>query len=193
MRLIAFLFFVCLGCNSNSTSEKVTEFVQQQSMTSKFNTVSFEPGYLAVTTFLNGDQIQQAQSANEWKKLCASKTPAWCYADEKNANGILYNYYVLMDPREILTKDKQLTINKSVVLNSELQESKQHLTVESNATLQRTFYGSNRNLDFVQFWIFDDSLMKRGKASVMVWDLKNKRFRIDNASMNNGFRIWALK
>jgi hypothetical protein len=45
----------------------------------------------------------------------------------------------------------------------------------------------------VQFWIFDDEHLSDNQAQVMVWDLKLKKFTIELASVNNGYRIWLLK
>ena len=180
-----------LSCESNS--KKKSE-ISNKELSSDFKSVKFESAFLEKTNFLSGDEIQQAQTASEWKSLCASKTPAWCYADEKNKKGILYNYYVLLDERKILPESQQLNEFQAEKLNAELQESKNlKLDLGENATLQRTFYGSNCDLSFFQTWIFKGEHSIESKALTMVWDLSNKQFRIDSVSMNNGFRIWALK
>jgi uncharacterized protein (TIGR02145 family) len=60
---------------------------------------------LNVSTFRNGDPIQEAKSAQEWKAAYDNKEPAWCYYDNdpKNGNkyGKLYNYYAVSDPRGV--------------------------------------------------------------------------------------------
>lgn len=184
-------FLLLLSCESNS--KKKTE-ISEKELSSEFKSLKFESTFLENTSFLNGDEIRQAQSASDWKMLCASKTPAWCFADEKNKKGILYNYYVLLDERKILPKSQQLNKIQAEKLNAELQESKNlQLDLGENATLQRTFYGSNCDLKFFQTWIFPSENLPGNKGLVMVWDLPNKQFRIDSVSMNNGFRIWALK
>lgn len=57
---------------------------------------------LNVTHYRNGDEIPHIQDAAEWAKLT---TGAWCYYDNKeengSANGKLYNWYALNDPRGI--------------------------------------------------------------------------------------------
>ena len=58
---------------------------------------------LNVTTFVNGDPISQAQTAEEWKQASYEKRPAWCYYNNDPANGRtygkLYNWYAVHDPR----------------------------------------------------------------------------------------------
>ena len=55
---------------------------------------------LNVSTYRNGDKIPQVQDKNAWAKL---KTGAWCYYENKTANGTkygkLYNFYAVDDPR----------------------------------------------------------------------------------------------
>ena len=60
---------------------------------------------LKVTKFNNGDPIKYAKSDEEWKKASDTKTPAYCFSEEKCVGcekEILYNYYVLADKRGIL-------------------------------------------------------------------------------------------
>lgn len=59
---------------------------------------------LDVTTFRNGDPIQQATTPEEWERLGDDENkPAWCYYnfDPKNGAkyGKLYNWYAVNDPR----------------------------------------------------------------------------------------------
>ena len=55
---------------------------------------------LSVSTYRNGDTIPQVQDAKTWSSL---KTGAWCYYEEKKADGViygkLYNWYAVTDPR----------------------------------------------------------------------------------------------
>ncbi len=55
---------------------------------------------LNVSTYRNGDKIPQVQDAKAWLNL---KTGAWCYYENKTANGTkygkLYNWYAVNDPR----------------------------------------------------------------------------------------------
>ena len=55
---------------------------------------------LDVSTFLNGDPIPEASSAQEWILAGEKKQPAWCYYDNrKDEYGKLYNWYAVNDPR----------------------------------------------------------------------------------------------
>ena len=187
--LLSFLLF--FSCN---TTSKTKFEISEKKITSEFNSVKFESALLEKTNFLNGDAIEQAQSPAEWKALCATKTPTWCYADEKSKKGILYNYYVLQDKREILDESQQLNEIQAKKLNAELLESKNFkFDLGKNSTMQRSFYGSNCDLSFFQTWIFKSENVHNNIALTMVWDLKRSQFRIDSVSMNNGFRIWAIK
>ena len=55
---------------------------------------------LNVSTYRNGDKIPQVQDAKAWEKLT---TGAWCYYENKTANGTtygkLYNWYAVNDAR----------------------------------------------------------------------------------------------
>ena len=58
---------------------------------------------LNVSTFRNGDPIQEIVSDEEWAKAAVKGIPAWCYYGYNPANGIkygkLYNWYAVNDPR----------------------------------------------------------------------------------------------
>jgi len=58
---------------------------------------------LNVDRFLNGDEIPEARTAEEWKRAYDNKQPAWCYYENDPANGAiygkLYNWYAVNDPR----------------------------------------------------------------------------------------------
>ena len=58
---------------------------------------------LNVATFRNGDAIPRAKTDKEWKAAGDNKQPAWCYYDNKAANGTkygkLYNWYAVNDYR----------------------------------------------------------------------------------------------
>ena len=58
---------------------------------------------LDVATFRNGDLIPEAKTDEEWKAAGDNKQPAWCYYDNKAANGTkygkLYNWYAVNDYR----------------------------------------------------------------------------------------------
>ncbi|HLP72894.1 MAG TPA: fibrobacter succinogenes major paralogous domain-containing protein [Bacteroidales bacterium] len=58
--------------------------------------------------FRNGDEIQQAKTAEEWLLLTKERKPAWCYPMDNADNGIsygkLYNWFAVADPRGIAPK-----------------------------------------------------------------------------------------
>ena len=60
---------------------------------------------LDVTTYRNGDKIPQVKNKKKWAKLT---TGAWCYFENKTANGTtygkLYNWYAVMDARGLAPK-----------------------------------------------------------------------------------------
>ena len=60
---------------------------------------------LDVTTYRNGDAIPQVQDKKAWANLI---TGAWCYHENKAANGTiygkLYNWYAVNDPRGLAPK-----------------------------------------------------------------------------------------
>ena len=56
-----------------------------------------------VDRFRNGDLIPEVKTDKEWKKVGNDKQPAWCYYQNKLANGTiygkLYNWHAINDPR----------------------------------------------------------------------------------------------
>lgn len=63
---------------------------------------------LSVTTFANGDKIEQAQSDEEWVKAGKEGRAAWCFyegnAENEKTYGLLYNFYAVADPRGLAPK-----------------------------------------------------------------------------------------
>lgn len=60
---------------------------------------------LDVSTFRNGDKIQEAKTNKEWISASKNKEPAWCYLKDDAKNGArfgkLYNWYAVNDSRGI--------------------------------------------------------------------------------------------
>ena len=58
---------------------------------------------LDVATFRNGDPIPEVKTDDEWLSAGYNKQPAWCYYENKVANGTkygkLYNWYAVVDAR----------------------------------------------------------------------------------------------
>ena len=67
---------------------------------------------LNVIQFRNSDLIEQAKNKEQWKQAALNGTPVWCYYlfDENNSkeNGILYNYYAVIDNRGLAPKGWQV-------------------------------------------------------------------------------------
>lgn len=54
---------------------------------------------LSVSGFRNGDTIPQIMSDEEWEQTYITHQPGWRYCDGIPANGKLYNWYAVNDPR----------------------------------------------------------------------------------------------
>ncbi len=190
---LLFLLFACQ--NDKKPSDGEIEPVNQSELHTDFKSAQFETEFSEVTSFLNGDSILHAQTAAEWKAACNEKNPAWCYADAKTKTGILYNYHTLTDKRGIIPNNKKLNLSIAEKLRDELvhRQKDWNLKFVDQSYVQRAFNGQNYNLKFVQFWIFNDEYLTDNQAKVMIWDLKLKKFTIELASVNNGYRIWLLK
>lgn len=63
---------------------------------------------LNVSKFMNGDDIPEAKTDEEWKMAAELKRPAWCYYDNDPKNGAiygkLYNWFAVNDPRGLAPK-----------------------------------------------------------------------------------------
>jgi len=164
------------------------------SLVTGLKTVEMESKFFEKTTFLNGDQIKQAQSSAEWKNACANKLPAWCYADSKLKSGILYNYFVLSDKRGIAPKNNYLSLTDIESIQQELKDNSK--TIQFNwfrgSSIERSFIGTNYDLKYVNFWIKNDSVSPR-KVNIAVMDQITNKLKIESVSPNNGYRIWLKK
>jgi uncharacterized protein (TIGR02145 family) len=54
---------------------------------------------LNVSHFRNGDAIIQSQQFSDWLEACKNGIPAWCYYEENNKLGKIYNLPAILDPR----------------------------------------------------------------------------------------------
>jgi uncharacterized protein (TIGR02145 family) len=63
---------------------------------------------LNVDKFRNGDPIPHVKTDEEWEKAGENRQAAWCYYNNKPANGEkygkLYNWYAVNDPRGLAPK-----------------------------------------------------------------------------------------
>jgi uncharacterized protein (TIGR02145 family) len=67
---------------------------------------------LNVSKFLNGDNIPEAKTAEEWENAGKNEQAAWCYYDNDSTNGEkygkLYNWFAVNDPRTLAPKDSHI-------------------------------------------------------------------------------------
>ena len=98
-------------CNGDSDFPK--KYIKQNSeLNPKYSIVigsyTWMTKNLNVSSFSNGDPIQEAKSAEEWIRLGASGIPAWCYYENDSNNdwvyGKLYNWFAVSDPRGLAPK-----------------------------------------------------------------------------------------
>jgi uncharacterized protein (TIGR02145 family) len=84
----------------SSASEPVKK---QEPGTVTIGTQTWATANLNVSTFRNGDSIQEAKTNKEWVSAGESGKPAWCYYNNDPANGPkygkLYNWFAVNDPR----------------------------------------------------------------------------------------------
>lgn len=196
MRYIVFISILTLvvSCSIDSKKGKLEEVQKVPSLVTGLKCIKMESRFFEKTTFLNGDQIKQAQTSIEWKNACKNKVPAWCYADSKLKQGILYNYYVISDSRGIAPKDKFLSIVEIESIQMELSENPK--SIQFNwfmcSSIERSFNGKNYDLKFTSFWIKNDSISNL-KVNVSVIDQKTNNLKMEAVSPNNGYRIWLKK
>jgi len=92
---IASLFLIAIGCGTKEKAVNTDGIViigTQEWMSENLN----------VTTFRNGDPIQEAKTDEDWKIAGENGKPAWCYLNNDTANakyGKLYNWHAVNDSR----------------------------------------------------------------------------------------------
>jgi uncharacterized protein (TIGR02145 family) len=95
LKIVISILFVCFVAVSFAQFETV-----------KIGNQTWSSENLNVDAFRNGDKIKQAKSARKWKKMARKHKPAWCYYENKTANGVvygkLYNWYAVNDPRGLV-------------------------------------------------------------------------------------------
>ena len=94
MKVVRFLFTLLLLLSFTIKAQEI-----------KIGTQTWTSKNLNVSAYRNGDKIPQVQDAKAWVKL---KTGAWCYHQNKTANGTkygkLYNWYAVNDKRCLAPK-----------------------------------------------------------------------------------------
>lgn len=88
------VFFIIFSCGKNVNPEPI-----------KIGSQTWAAKNLDVSTFRNGDIIQEAKSNDEWVKAGNENKPVWCYYGNNpgngKKNGKLYNWFAVNDPREL--------------------------------------------------------------------------------------------
>lgn len=96
--IITFSLLICqvAYCSIVSAQEQVIYPIE-------INGETWQLTNLNLTSFANGDEIPNAQTADEWKLANKEGTPAWCYYENREdygeKYGVLYNWYAVSDER----------------------------------------------------------------------------------------------
>ncbi len=115
LRRLSFLIgvFFIFSCESvQKESENLPLKINNKDSTFslyKMGAFQFDSLNLLTKTFLNGDPIRRAQSAEDWRAAAEGKEPAYCVCGE-DSGVVLYNFYALSDPRGIIEKERMLTM-----------------------------------------------------------------------------------
>ncbi|MBN1185846.1 MAG: fibrobacter succinogenes major paralogous domain-containing protein [Bacteroidales bacterium] len=90
------------------TKKHVLSSYDQKNNAVKIGTQFWTAKNLNVSTFRNGDQIYEAQSAEAWITAGKEERSAWCNYENDPENGKvygkLYNWYAVNDPRGLAPK-----------------------------------------------------------------------------------------
>ena len=102
---------------------------------------------LNVSSFRNGDLIEEAKSIIEWEKKCKEGKPAWCFYKFNELNGKkygkLYNWYAVNDPRGISPAGWKIPSKIDVkTLESTIQE------VNYSSEIKEFEYNSQETIGF---------------------------------------------
>lgn len=101
--IIALVLLPILCLFISFTFSKIHDYILIDNEHVKIGTQVWQTQNLNVSTFRNGDIIQEAKTLEEWKVAAKNKQPAWCYYNNDEANGSkygrLYNWYAANDPR----------------------------------------------------------------------------------------------
>ena len=190
--LISLIFFTSCSVQTDKDVKQVDQ--KATCLVTGLKGLEMEADFCEKTTFLNGNEIKQAQLSSEWKKACKNEDPAWCYADSKTKQGILYNFYAFSDKRGIVSKAKILNRVEVEIIQKELESNSKRIKFNwfKGSSIERSFNGNNYDLKFVNFWFKDDSNSKE-KVSAAALDQKNNKLKVESVSSNNGYRIWLKK
>jgi len=107
---VAVLMLLAISCTKESTIQSPVSSVENanQVVSNDLNSVAVKIGTqvwmkkdLATSTYRNGDKIPQVKNPTAWANLTSG---AWCYYNNDQRNGKLYNWYAVNDPRGLAPK-----------------------------------------------------------------------------------------
>lgn len=178
--------FLLFGCGQETTSEEVApeqQEVNASGMTPyKLGAFRFDSLNLLVTSFLNGDPIQRAQTEEHWRLAAENKEPAYCLCGQ-DSSIVLYNFYALTDPRGIIEQERMLTLKDA----QDMMESEEISTFFSRQepTIERSYAGKFYDLELINWWVVGEN----DSACVMCWKPDGSEMKLQQASKANGFCI----
>lgn len=93
----------------NSKNDKTNSILKVEKLDEiKIGEQIWMPKNLEVTTFSNGEIIEEAKDSKTWRKAGKEGRPAWCYYMFKEENGKvygkIYNWFAVNDPRGLAPK-----------------------------------------------------------------------------------------
>lgn len=204
--MIHLYIFLSLGilfsCASKETSKQETKFNNLVSNTSGHDfflgEIKLQSENLIVTKFLNGENIPEAKSKSEWISAFKNKKAAFCFGSKINQFGkkeVLYNYYALLDPRGLISKDKILTeLEMSNWLSSWNQQTISDF--KNMNSEERNYLGNYYDLDIINWWLFSEDKLDENnvdQAYVIGWNKNGDYASIQLANYANGFYIRCKK
>jgi hypothetical protein len=137
---------------------------------------------LSVTTFQNGDSIQQIVSEEDWEEAGNNKTPAWTYQYINDSiQTIVYNYYAVIDSRGLAPKGwkipnieelEQMTIE---IMGEKLCSSQNFGGAFSNSGLLIGFWSSTQYDDGFAYFLEYLNMREEFKSD---WVLKGLGFSV---------------
>ncbi|MEJ6588291.1 MAG: hypothetical protein QNL43_00680 [Crocinitomicaceae bacterium] len=199
MRFVAFVFlfflFLLTSCGGEDEHKTSPQFPsiktnQREVVFLSIDTIQFENWTTTHNGLLDGVEMQQAQSKNEWQEASKNKQPAWCYIDPMHSKGVLYNGYFIkrlgFQNRHWLTDSVSRVFPKNTHAKIKVIGTAQELyTTERNAN------GNFYNLGFHSFWVFPNRDFEEFN-SLSVEHFSGK-VKLRSSNPGNGYFIRFLK
>ena len=202
-RLINSLFYLgvlgvlilasCSDDSSENASSRVNPETQPTPVSSAtFDSFGVETTNHNATKFLNGIDIPEAKTAEEWK--LANENKKAVFSRTSKGDEILYNYYALIDSNGLVPSDKLLT--KKDILDFQIRLKKQvSLDLKGINSEERNYLGKYFDIGVINWWIYEPELFfgEEPKALVAGWNIEGNHLSIQEASPGNGFFIRCKK